>query len=61
MQENFEQAAQAIIKNNQKALYQILNLINLVREQGLACYACKKYNKGVVPLCACKPKLEIKI
>ncbi len=60
MKKEFEIAAKAIIKNNKKAVSEILKLLNLTKKQGLACCVCKKYNKGILKICSAKPIMEIR-
>ena len=60
MKKQFELAAEEILKNNKKAVSEIINLLNLTKKLGVACQACKKHNKGILKICCAKPIMEIR-
>ena len=60
MEKEFENAAKLIVKDKRKVVSEILSLIKITKQQGLSCYICKKYNKGILPFCSAQPKMEIK-
>jgi len=55
MKKEIEKSAKIIVKDNKKAVKEILKLLNLTKQQGLACNVCKKYNKGILKICLAKP------
>lgn len=60
MKKEVEIAAKLIVKDSKRAVSEILRLVNLAKKQGFACDLCKKYNKGILPLCSAKPMMEMK-
>ncbi|MEM4703265.1 MAG: transcriptional regulator [Candidatus Pacearchaeota archaeon] len=58
MKKEFENAAGVIVKDNKKVIQEILHLLNIIKQQGLACCICKKYNKGILALCSARPLME---
>ncbi len=58
MRKEFEKSAEKIIKDNKRAMIEMLRLIKLGKEDGVSCGLCRKYNKGVLGLCSCKPERE---
>jgi len=60
MKRDIEISAKLIAKDGKKAVSEILRLVNLAKKQGLSCDLCKKYNKGILPLCSAKPMMELK-
>jgi hypothetical protein len=60
MKKQFEIAAKLIVKDNSRAVNEILRLVSLAKQQGFSCDLCKKYNKGILPLCSAKPMMELK-
>ena len=53
-----EKSAEILAKNNVQALSEILRILNLMKKDGSACAACKKYNKGIIEQCKMNPKME---
>jgi uncharacterized protein len=53
MNKDFEKACQEIIKNNKNVVKEIMILIDLTKKKGVSCVMCKKYNKGILAMCAC--------
>ena len=60
MKKDFESAAKEIIKDNKKAVSEIIKLLNITKKCGVACQACKKHNKGILKICCAKPIMEIR-
>lgn len=60
IKKEIENASDRIIINNQLVVKEIMSLINKIKQEGVACQACKKYNKGILKLCSAKPIMEIK-
>lgn len=60
MKKEIEKSADKIIKDNKIIVREIMALINKIKKQGIACQACKKYNKGILKLCSAKPIMELK-
>jgi uncharacterized protein len=60
MEHEFNKSAEIIIKDNKEAMSEILKLLETAKQQGIACCMCKKYNKGILDLCSCKPNLEVR-
>jgi predicted transcriptional regulator len=60
MKKQFELAAKIIIKDNKVVVSEILKLLNLTKQKGLACCACRKHNKGILQICLGKPFMEMK-
>lgn len=59
IKKEIEKSADRIIKDNKVIVKEIISLINLVKQQGIACQACKKYNKGILKICSAKPIMEM--
>ncbi len=59
MKKEFEESAKRIVKNHKKAMIEMLRLIKAGKEHGVSCSLCRKYNKGVLGLCSCKPDREV--
>ena len=60
MQREFEESAKRIVKNNKRAMVEMLRLIKVGKKDGVSCDLCRKYNKGVISMCLCKPGREEK-
>ncbi len=46
-----KKSAEKITKKENLGLSEILRLIKIAKEKGMACEACKKYNKGILNIC----------
>lgn len=55
MKKELEKSGSVIIKNKNLAVKEILRLLNVIKQKGCSCDACRKYNKGVLSLCGMKP------
>ncbi len=44
-------SAEKIAKNEKLGLSEILNLVKIAKEKGIACEACKKFNKEILNIC----------
>ena len=60
MIKEIDKATEIIIKDNKKAVSEILKLLNLTKQRGISCDVCKKHNKGILKICSAKPILEIR-
>lgn len=60
MQKYLEDSAEIIIKDNKRAVSEILKLVNITKQHGISCDVCKKYNKGILNMCSAKPMMEMR-
>ena len=60
MQKYLEDSADIIIKDNKRAVSEILKLVNITKQHGISCDVCKKYNKGILHMCSAKPMMEMR-
>ncbi len=44
-------AAQNIADKKTDAFHEIMNLLKICKNSGVACFACKKFNKGIIGRC----------
>lgn len=58
MDQSFDKACQEIIKDNKKVVKEIITLVDLAKKKGVSCCMCRKYNKGILAMCACNPRSE---
>lgn len=59
MQKDFDNSADKIVKCNKRAMSEIIRLIQVAKDGGVSCCLCKKYNKGIINLCLCRPEMEV--
>ena len=50
-----EKSAGRIIKNKKLVVEEIMRIISLVKNRKLLCNVCKKYNRGIIKICAMDP------
>jgi hypothetical protein len=60
MQKYLEDSAEIIIKDNKRAVSEILKLVNITKQHGISCDVCRKYNKGILSICSAKPMMEMR-
>jgi len=58
MKKEFDKSSREIVKDNRKAMIEMLRLIRIGKEKGVSCCLCRKYNKGVISMCSCRPEKE---
>ena len=46
-----KKSAEKIAEKNELGLSEILRLVKIAKEKGIACDTCKKYNKGILNIC----------
>jgi predicted transcriptional regulator len=56
MDKDFDLACGKIMGDNKKVVNEMMNLVKLAKEKKVSCCMCKKYNKGILTMCACQAK-----
>lgn len=51
-------SAKILAGDKTKALSEMLKILDLMKKEGCACAACKKYNKGIIEQCKMNLKME---
>lgn len=51
MLNEIKKSAEKIAEKNEIGLSEILRLVRVAKEKGIACEACKKFNKGILNIC----------
>jgi len=58
IKKEIEKGAANIMKDKRVMIKEITKLIYKIKKEGIACQACKKYNKEVLKICSAKPILS---
>ena len=52
-------SAAILMKDNKRAVKEIMRILKLMKSKGCSCGVCKKFNYGILTQCGMKPKSEI--
>jgi len=55
IKKEIEKSAKIILEDNNKAVVEIMRILNLMKTWKCSCNVCKKYNKGILKQCGLKP------
>lgn len=55
IKKEIEKSAEIIVKDNNKAVSEIMRILSLIKKIKCSCEICKKYNKGILKQCKLKP------
>ncbi len=55
IRKEIEKSADVIVKENDKAVKEILRILEIVKCTHYECEICKKFNKGIIEQCHMKP------
>lgn len=55
IKKEIEISAGEMVKDKDKAVREIIRILNLIKKSKSSCYICKKYNKGILKQCRMKP------
>jgi hypothetical protein len=55
IKKEIEKSAERIVKNNKKAVKEIIKILSLMKKTKCSCQVCKRYNKGILKQCGMKP------
>jgi len=58
IKKELEKSAKIIIKNETRALHEILRILKIIKKTRCCCKVCKKHNKGILKQCQMNPITE---
>lgn len=55
IKKEIEKSADVIVKDEKKAVREIVRILSLLKKTKCSCEVCRKYNKGILKQCGMKP------